>query len=92
MILIPPYSLTYCAWEGTELHSHKHKGTQPKIYILCQYCKKPVSLMFTEMPDTILLQVLYQEWMRFDTVTVGVKQCCTNPEFPAFGLTKVIHY
>ena len=50
--------------------------------------------MFTEMPDTILLQVLYQEWMRFDTVTVGVKQCCTNPEFPAFGLTKfkVIHH
>ena len=46
------------------------------------------------MPDTILLQVLYQEWVRFDTVniTVGVKQCCTNPEFPAFGLTKVIHY
>ena len=45
--------------------------------------------MFTEMPDTILLQVLYQERVRFDTVTVGVKQCCTNPEFPAFGLTNL---
>ena len=34
------------------------------------------------MPDTILLQVSYQEWIRFHTVTVGVKQCCTSPELP----------
>ena len=43
------------------------------------------------MTDTILLQVLYQEWIGFNTVTVDVKQCCTNLDIPALGLKKAIH-
>ena len=37
--------------------------------------------MFTEMPDTVLLQSCTCIVSRIDTVTMGVKQCCTNPEF-----------